>query len=308
MHRGFPNHPEHEMTVPSWIKWALLGLVLFATGCLQPDPNGSDANAQGKPLQDVNLLAGATSSTNWPPDDAGTIKVTVTGEADTSLVLRFQFLFEKQMLSGRVRLFQAGGIPPLDSMPELRVPFQNADSVTINPSQIREFLGNSQDTVQLALRIESDSGNCFFFGFVYVKREHVFIHSPFSILSSSSAEMYPDSSYLNAVMDTSTKNSDPEPNRNTDICFYIPGTPYFWKVGMDSTISLGPIPKGKYPVRLLRITYPESAQGTNRLETFEAIITEIGTDPITNHARFRISLGEMLDSTSFMGTVTLRAP
>lgn len=285
-----------------------MALSLAMAGCLQTDPSGKGGDPSGNPdIRDRDLLAGATSSTNWPPDDAH-VRVAVNGTADSALTLRFHWLTERPKLSGRLRIFRVGPIPALDSVPELSVPFEDAESLFIGSDRLMAFLGRDTGAPRFALRIETDSGNCHFFGFEYSPGQRRFLHSPLSILATSSAVMYPDSSYLTGVLEPNLRKSASGGNGIPGLYFYIPGSPFFWKAGPDSTIGLGPLPKGGYPVRILRISDSETAQGTNRLETFAAIFTPVGEDPDTRRPVFSVSAGEKLESVEYKGSILLRAP
>ena len=279
---------------------ALAGLV----GCLPPG-NPSSSGKDDALLQDKVLLAGATSSTNWPPDDGGSIHVQANGRSDSQIVIGFTRILDTVPVSGTLHLYRVGPIPALDSVREIALPFTNSDSVVVTPDVILRLDPGGPDTLGFSLRLETDSGNGFFSGFLFSKKDHKFIHSPFSELSTSLCVLFPDVYYLKAIVDTTLLRNASELGGKMNFCFYIPGSPYYWQTGTDS-IVLGPLPKGAYPIRYLRISQPTRDPGLTRLESFETEFIPIGNDPNTNHLLFRIRIGEVLSGLDFKGSVQLR--
>ena len=280
-------------------------LVVSLLGCLKPETTGS-VDDKGLPkVEDNGRLAGATSSTNWPPEDGGILRSQAEGITDSNLTIKFTYPIGKIKLSGNLFLYKLGPIPGLDSVPLLRIPFNNTDSVFVSSGEISRFLSGDSDLADFSLQVQSDSGECFFFGFEFSQKSLTFTRSPFSVLSSSSSPLYPVRSFVTAVIDSNMESLGSTIGGKPALCFYIPGSPFYWKYGVDSAISLGPLPKGNYPVRYLRISQPDSVPGFDRLEAFETKFIEIGGDPESGRPRFRIQIGEKVASVDFKGSIVL---
>src|SRR5690606_20324862 len=80
--------------------------------------------------------------------------------------------------------------------------------------------------------------------------------------------------YFQGRIDTSGAFSRQGHPGVTLMCFYIPGT-HFFKPVEDNPLELGPLAAGDYPLRLLRITYPDVGGTESVLESFEVEMTDL---------------------------------
>ena len=285
-----------------------LALILFlVTGCMQPE--SGDPSREGAPagVEDPDLLAGASSSTNWPSEDAGdSSHLLVSGHADSLLVLHFGTTSARKRISGQVSVFHAGIIPALDSIPLTVFPFQDADSILIRPEQLSIASTGGKDTLSFSVRVEIDTAQCLLIGFAFSRSGKTFLTSPYSRDPERTFPFSRPRYSFKVTVDSALIRFGGYSEGKSEWCFYIPGSPYFWKVGFDSLVEIGPVPNGIFPLRLLRISHPDGASNQNRLEVYEVLIKKV-EPTVTQHSSFPvIRLGEKLLTASGMTSYSIR--
>jgi hypothetical protein len=274
---------------------------------MQPDPTGPGPVGNDTPIQDLDLRAGASSSTNWPSEDAGSIHLGVQGRADSNLTLYFRALFTPEKLSGRVSIFKAGVIPAIDSVPSKTMPFENVDSLTI-PYELFEAIDRTgSDTVAFSIRVEIDTAQCLMLDFHYSRKQKNFIKSPFSLISGVSYPLLMPKYSFKGEVDSTILKMGAFAEGKTDWCFYIPGSPYYWKTRMDSVVEIGPVPSGTFPIRLLRLAHPDGDTKKNQLEAYEVILKKVDPDSAHNFkTSYVLILGERRLTTTAPSSFSIR--
>lgn len=289
-----------------WIKWASAALLFTATGCLQPDPSGPGNESGTTPVDDAGQLAGATSSTNWPPEDAGYHPTGFNGQADSELVLEFVDFYENPVpVSGKITFYAAGPIPALDSVKSLTVSFPTADTLRIRPESFLPLFPVGEDSVRFSILIDADSVKSLVVGFTYSVRQGKFVESPFSANPHISIPLSIPKYFLDGKADSTLMNLGTSIPGKEHWCFYIPGSPFFWNVGIDSLVHLGPLPKGNYPFRFLRILPKDGSSGLSRLEIREAELSLFRPSP-TQSSYFVVKTGALLQSIDVPASLTIR--
>lgn len=283
-------------------------LLLVFAGCLQPDATGPGQVNQE--VQDQNLLAGATSSTNWPADDGGRIPIHVKGSADSTLTLTFTVFPTSVEISGTFTLYKAGSIPALEATKMKRYDFTSTDTLVVTSSQILALHNVESDSIYFSIELETDTAKCLMSGFLYSKKLNRIIDSPFS--GDSIAPFYlrrpefalkgvPDSAFLSFAAGSAFQ-IEGKPR----LCFYIPGSPYYWMQEIKDSLFLGSLPFGSFPIRLLRVSQGSGNGGKTQVEVFEVILEIKGS--ITNGLKssFKFRIGERLFTTDLEGTLSFR--
>ncbi len=278
-------------------------LVLF--GCLKPDTTGPGQSAGDNKIEDKTHLAGATSSTNWPQEDAGGLHLGVQGRTDSNLTLYFRELFAPRTLTGKVSVFLGGTIPALDTIPVRRLTFSDQDSVIIPASLFLSLGAMDKDTLLLSIRVELDTAQCLLLGFTYSRKDKIFMGSPFSLVSGVSYPLLNPKYSMKGKVDSLSLNSSFPVSINTEWCFYIPGTPYFWKAGIDSILEIGPLPFGEYPIRLLRLMHPDGKASKEQVEIFEMNLGQVIVSGQNSMPEWK--LGEKILSSSIDGSISIRS-
>jgi hypothetical protein len=279
--------------------------LIILMGCLKPESaNGPDKTLGAAPIEDNTLLAGATSSTNWPPEDGGTQPISVSGRADSALVLKFRKILEPVSLGGRITVFKGGVIPALDTTPYFTVDFPISDTFAFplaELSRLRKEGGS--DTVSFTLRIESDTLQCLLLGFSYSLKLKQFLNSPFSVFSGKPFLMSENKYFIKGLVDSSIRNSGPYLEGKTEWCFYIPGSPYFWTAGFGDTLQIGPVPFGVFPFRLLKILHPDGNKSKFRLEAYEVKMSLASF----NSKTLVVNVGEQILSFESSAPISIRS-
>ncbi len=290
------------------MKLALIFLFLAVTGCMQPDtagPNGSVTPEAG--VEDMDLLAGATSSTNWPPEDAPILPKWVRGSADSDLVVGF---FDESgaplTASGRLILYKAGVIPAFQAPETTEVAFENAGSQKIPGALLRQWVGNGADTIFFSVRVEIDTVESFLGGFLYSVKRKKFISSPFSGKPDYSFNFANRRFAIHGIADTSLLELGFSMQGKTTLCFYIPGSPFFFKMIPDSILTIGPIPIGDFPVRLLRIIATEGQSQQKQLEVYEVKVSSFNVDATHTVPYKVISCGKKIFTSSLKASDSVR--
>ncbi|MDQ3002151.1 MAG: hypothetical protein M3Y08_12940 [Fibrobacterota bacterium] len=280
-------------------------VIILLMGCLKPEKvNGPDRNLGGPVIEDNNLLAGATSSTNWPQEDGGSQPIAVSGRADSVLVLRFRKILDPVNLGGRISVFKGGVIPALESTPYFTVDYPVSDSIAFPLTELTRLQKEAgTDTVSFTLRIESDTLECLLLGFSYSLKLKKFISSPFSVFSGKPFLMSEIKYFIKGVVDSSIRNSGPYLQGKTEWCFYIPGSPYFWKAGFGDTLQIGPVPFGVFPFRLLKVLHPDGNKSKYRLEAYEVKMSLVSY----NSKTFLVKVGEQIFSFESTAPISIRS-
>jgi hypothetical protein len=282
----------------------LLAFALFLlAGCLKPDSTEPGKDVSKPRFEDNELLAGATSTTNWPPVDGGSQPLSISGVADSDLVLKFIHVFSPISIPTRVSFFHGGVIPAIDSIPTFSIDFPAAESISIPRTAFERFAKRgADDTVSFTLRVESDTLQCLLLGFSYSIKDKKFTSSPFSAFSGNPLLTKPVFSIHGAV-DSSLAGSGPYLQGKSEWCFYIPGSPYFWKAGFADTVDIGPVPFGVFPFRLLKIIRPEGNPLKYRLEAYEVEIILISP----GSKAYKIQVGERILSFDSEAPISIRS-
>lgn len=271
--------------------FALLALM----ACLKPESiSGTTPEDRESGIIDTDLLAGATSSTNWPAEDVFPERISVRGKADSQLVIHFFKVLTPIQTTGRITLFQGGIVPILDSVTSTTFPFSEKDSLLIPESAFIPLRQDDSDTVRFSLKIETDTAECLFLGFVYSIKQKAFINSPFSIPSLSTAILTESKFSFKGTVDSVLALFGPSFAGKSEWCFYIPGTPNFWmaaRVKSGDTLEVGRLPMGKYPLRLIRIQAQEANQRMNLLEVYSIKVT---IDSANQSRSFILGLGNRI--------------
>jgi hypothetical protein len=267
----------------------LLGMIL--AGCMAPEGPGTDSAVSDPTVHDQNLLAGATSSTNWPSEDAGTRPLEVGFEADSALTFLFMQKPDSGMpvqsirISGNIRIYRAGYIAAFDSVPAFMMHFENQDSLRIQPETLESLDPKGNDSVQFSICITHGVLQTYYPRFVYSKSLKKFLFLPTTTKTGFSNVMllphylfmgFPDSDMAKVLSDT---------EGSPKFCYYIPGSPYFWQNRFkDDTLFLGPIPLGNFPLRFVKISSVPGQKKKFKLESFELTLHEVGFNDTVKHA------------------------
>jgi hypothetical protein len=254
---------------------------LYLVGCLSPDTtNSGTTGKESETIEDNDLLAGSSSRTTWPPDIVGDTVISILLQPGKSLTYHFRILDSLNnpvnfKISGKLTLFRNGGIPAIDSVPSFEFAFVDQDSVTLSADQLLPFAKKGQDSIVFNIRMESPHwGNSFLMGFKFHLARAVFSNPELSFISINSVFLIRGEKYFHGPCDLNTISSNLIGKGKSVLSFYIPGTPYFWKITPDS-INLGPVPEGLYPLRLLRITDMGDGLLGSEVEVFEML--QLGT-------------------------------
>jgi hypothetical protein len=279
--------------------------MLLLAGCLMTDPKGSGPSGDKPRIEDQDLLAGATSSTNWPAEDVGGKHLGVFPKADSVIVLHFRHFLTPTPLTGRVSLFLFGTVPAIDSVPETTLTFSNTDSVVIPSAIFLKLSASEQDTLQFSVRVEIDTAQCLMLGFIYSRKGRSFSNSPPSLLSELPYPFIGPRYSLKGIVDPKLFNPEVSSHGKIEFCFYIPGTPYFWKVDPDSIVEIGPLPYGAFPVRFMRIIHSGGGVSKDQLEIFQVRLEHFL--PPLQSDYFEWKLGDSILTSTTEGSFSIRS-
>ncbi|HKP94457.1 MAG TPA: hypothetical protein VJ385_01750 [Fibrobacteria bacterium] len=289
--------------------------LLFLAGCLKPDPTGPGPSGGDSGIVDENLLAGATSSTNWPPEDTGPDSLVINGTSDSTFELHFYEVLNPNpreiapiKLSGKVSLYKAGKIPALEEVGGVNAHFSISDNFVISQALLQSLTGTLQDTASFSILVEVGNNQSLITGFTYSSKLKRLIKSPFSENPTHSYLITQPNYYIHGIPDSTLINLGYSVRGKSEWCFYIPGSPFFFKVADNDTgISIGPLPIGKYPIRLLRVVGTDGGTSQNRLEVHEVKITD-GWIDATHHSPYKvIQPGQKLFSVDLKTSVSIRS-
>lgn len=296
---------------------AALALALLASGCLQPDPSGDPDATGASGIPDKEPLAGATSSTNWPQEEAGSAPIEIFGTADTALVFSFKQTSgsaEEALpirATGTARLYPAGIIPVFDALPSKDLAFADADSITIAPDDFNSLFAKGMDTIGFTVEFRMDTARALMPGFVYSRKEGKFLRWPPGINATDPTACIsphykfagiPDSLFAKALSDTTG---------NARFYYYIPGSPYFWRHSLvKDSLYIGPTVNGRLPLRCVKVTSHAGPKADFEVEVFPlSLVKEFvydDTHTLVPVSHFR--LGELLFQASGQGSPPVRDP
>lgn len=274
------------------------------TGCMQQDPVGPPVDGPNtKELEDPALLAGASSSTNWPVKHSVDTPISISGKADSNLILNFlqldrNFQQQPKAVSGSVSLMSGTAIPALNPVHPFRWTFSQQSSVEV-PEKYLDSLALG-DTVNFTVLIEVDTLKCLLVGFQFSKVGKKFTKSPFSITPVISIQMEKVHYSFQGDFDTSVLPQVLPGYEGSEMSFYIPGTSFHWKTRLANPLSIGPLPSGSYPLQLIVVRPDGQDAKSSHVEIYEVLLRR---ETITSPWRF--SIGQRLLSRDLQGSVTL---
>jgi hypothetical protein len=275
---------------------------------MQPDPAGNGDSTLGTGIKDQDLMAGATSSTNWPQEDAGRQPQLVKGSADSSLILYFMDSTKTRIrMSGTLTLFKAGKIPALDAPDSLRIGFVDQDSIKVTSGALHAFSNGKDDTLYFSVLVEFGDLECFLAGFSYSPSLKKFLDSPFSEEPNYSGTISDRHYSIHGVPDSSLLNKGISSGGKIEWCFYIPGSPFYFKVSSDTAIDIGPVPQGQYPIRLLKVTEADGGSNRTQLDVYEVKVVDGLIDSMHHTSYNVIQSGEKIFTTLLSSPVSIRA-
>jgi hypothetical protein len=286
----------------------MFAILLFAlSGCLKPESASGPEQNPNPLIEDPDLRAGATSSTNWPQEDAHPRQLNVGGQADSVLKLFFRDLLTPYKLSGRLTFYRGGAIPALESVATRSLVFSDTDTVLVEASVFSSLAREGRDTVSFSIRVESDTAQAFCYGFTYSIKQKAFLSSPFSSASARSASVTNPRYYFRGKADTSLLSYGPSDHGKSEWCFYIPGSPYFWKVKIGDSLEIGPLPSGTYPIRLIRIIKPDASLNKSLLELYEVELFKTQIDSAHHEVEQIIRVGKKILSSEVPSSFSIRS-
>lgn len=274
------------------------------TACMQQDPLGPQVDQiDTKELEDPALLAGASSSTNWPVKTSIDTPISVSGKADSNLFLHFlqldrNYQQQPKAVSGSISLVSGTTIPALNPVRPVRFFFSGKSSVEI-PKNYLDSVG-SRDTVNFTVLIEVDTLKCLLVGFQYTKTSNQFTQSPFSGKPAFSIQMEGSHYSFQGDIDTSALPKALPGYESAEMSFYIPGTSFHWKTRLTNPLSIGPLPSGSYPLQLIVVKPGGQEAKSSQVEIYEVLLRR---ETITSPWRF--SIGQKLLARNLQGSVSL---
>jgi hypothetical protein len=315
MYGHFPNHPEYEMTrggTPAPVDaakraaraaWLAAFAMAAVLGCMAADPAGPESN-QTSTVPDPNQLAGATSSTNWPQEDVGSKIVIAKVELDSQFRIKFLDTTGKSLaITGTVTAFAGKDIPVFRAPDSSKIPFTDAASISVSPSDLPGIGEMDGDSLVFTLRIQTDSQECLMTRFLYSKGQRKFIDfgSPnFSRTFRMSVRKYG----LRVVPDDSLPLTHLPNSERRAWCIYIPASPYYFLLDSAGIVEIGPLPDGGYPLRLLKIGEPEGKEGTRRVTVYEVRSGISRKNPNWNTS---LELGQKIDEFVTKSSISIRS-
>lgn len=289
----------------------------LVAGCLKPEMAGPGSDPDSAVIRDDDRTAGATSTTNWPPEDAGTQPIQVYGRADSALTFTFRQAAhpgeEPRNIAwrGTIRLYHAGYIPVFDSVPAIDLSFPLSDSIRIGAEDLDRLTAGAEDTLRFSAEIGSGSEAGLMIGFSYSVKRKEFLEWPRPIntegsLSLSDAHYFfagkPDSAFRSFLSDT---------GGNATFYYYIPGSPYFWRNPLaGDSLSIGPIYKGGFPLRCVKVISDADPTAGYAVEVFPMEMQKEAANDSIRHfeTRYVFRLGPSLLRFTGRGSLPLRAP
>lgn len=281
-------------------------------GCMTSEsPETMDPDPEGERISEPSMLAGSTSSTNWPVELGHDVRVSVMGSANSRLVLHFRKAkafssgYDTVAISGMIQIFDGSSIPAVSPPDFKELRFESVDSVEIPIPLMNSLHPRGQDTVSVSMLLLVDSLRCFIPGVVYRRSTAEYIRSPFDENDPNAFTLSFPKYRFEGMLDTVGSSRLLSSGSKIQLSFYIPGSPYYWRPESFESLSLGPLSEGPFPLRLL-LAVPEGS-GT-RVEIHEVIATKripgINGQP-TKPPMLRI--GTLIHSRAMVAPVTLRS-
>ncbi|MDB5048692.1 MAG: hypothetical protein JWO30_1763 [Fibrobacteres bacterium] len=258
-------------------RWTLLMLIVGAlTGCLsEPAPGSGPVDTENSILPTDDDMAGASSTTNWPPPEACGHDVQVLFRMDSTLSLLFWNSQVPAQVRGKVSFYKSGGIPSIAPIKTWEWEFPEGDSLPIPLDRLKDSLAiPGDDTLSFSMRVESGESQCLLIGYVYSLKQKRFLRSPVSLFPGKTYFLKKPVYFFEGRSDTLQK-ALPSTSGNSTTSIYIPGTPYYWIKEPGAIIKLGPIPQGAYPLRLLRVTDVDGKGKESLVEIFDIMFEDI---------------------------------
>lgn len=286
-------------------------------GCLKPEPTGLGSDGAQTPVGDDSRMAGATSSTNWPPEDVGTLPIQIIGTADSVLTFSFKQVLTRGSTSVPTRLaatfllFRVGYNPLFDSVPTLRMDFPVSDSCKIKAEDLNPLLLPEMDTLRFTLEVRTDSVRGLFPGFTYSKKQKKFLEWPSPVNDTSSANLTGPHYEFAGIPDSGFRSFQSDTSGNVKLYYYIPATPYFWpqKLGHDS-LYIGPTVYGRFPLRCVKVVSIPDPKAVYKIDVYDLIqVKELVYDSLHHAGPSTVfKLGEPVLHAQRQGQPQLRAP
>jgi hypothetical protein len=252
------------------------------SACLKPDAVGGSPQVEepAEVLEPI-LLAGATSSTNWPEEPKHRTSVTVMGRADSVITLVFARAreqsegYDRVSLSGTLTLFDGSTIPALDTVPSATMDFADVDSVVIPVDLIHSLPAHGRDTLGFGILLKVDTTQCFIGGFLHRKSTGKIIHSIFPENPPSAFQLLAPRHGYSAEVDTAGVTHLFPPSPSAEMSFYIPGSPFYWRPEPFGSITLGPLSEGPYPLRLILASPASGDSSATHVAIFEVSVRKL---------------------------------
>lgn len=289
---------------------------LLVFGCLQPDSTAPGGNNAPVTIGDEDRLSGATSSTNWPTEDAGTQPIQVSGTADSVLSLSFRQAPSEGMvpvptrLAATVLLYRSGYNPLFDSIPTLRLEFPASDTFKLSQDDFKPLIQGDIDTLRFTVEIRTDTVRGIFPGFTYSIKGKKFLEWPYPINEVGTKDLSNPHYKFGGLLDGVFRSFQSDTSGNAKFYYYIPGSPYFWQpsFGHDS-LYIGPTVKGRLPLRCVRVrNQPGPKAGFTIVVYALSLVEELVNDSINHSQASRVfKLGNELDSLYEQGAPRLRS-
>ena len=282
----------------------LFSLAFLALGCMAPDPSGPGSDGDPDRIQEENLLAGATSSTNWPQEDAGRKRALAVVTFDSAFRIHFTDTSGNEIrLEGKMAVYGSGDIPLFHAPDSTVLKFPSLQEIEVPASALLGMGGSQGDSIAFTVRLEMDSLQCLITGFSYSRTRGVFSRTPKSELVRFTYPISIPEYSLHAVPGDSLPQSLLPNSGKKAWCLYIPASPYYFVLDSADFIDLGPLPQGTYPFRLLLIGEPEGEQKLRKLTVFEVKSGFSRKVPGWNTS---LELGQKIDELSAKSSISIR--
>jgi hypothetical protein len=316
MHRGIPNHPEHEMKTYAFMRAIGFLAVILAFGCLKPESTGPGTDSGQTPIGDDNRLASATSSTNWPPEDEGTQPIQVFGTADSVLSLSFMQALDTGREPVPVRraatilVYRSGYNPVFDSVPTLRFDFPASDTCKIKPEDLNPLIPMDMDTLRFSVEVRTDTARGLFPGFTYSKKERKFLKSPYPFNTPGTNNLISPHYDFAGIPDSGFKSFQSDTSGNAKFYYYIPGSPYFWLQSLrNDSLYIGPTIYGRFPLRCVKVVSQSEPKAVFTIDVYALSLAKEMVNDSLHHSEptdvFR--LGERILHTQGEGNPPIRS-
>lgn len=252
------------------------------SACLKPDAVGGSSQVEEPPevLEPI-LLAGATSSTNWPEEPNHRTRVTVMGRVDSVITLVFARAreesegYDRVSLSGTLTLFDGSTIPAVDTVPSAGMEFVDVDSVVVPVELIHSLPTHGRDTLGFGILVKVDTTQCFIGGFLHRKSTGKIIYSIFPENPPSAFQLLEPKYGYSAEVDTTGVTHLFPPAPSVEMSFYIPGSPFYWRPEPFGSITLSPLSEGPYPIRLILASPASGDSSRTHVTLFEVSVRKL---------------------------------